>query len=64
MLELLHAEPREPEDTVVALSIAIAHAKCRPEAVRAARRQGYSWAKLAEATGAAISTLRSLATQR
>jgi hypothetical protein len=56
--ELLHDEPREPEDTVHALAIAVAHADRRPQAVRAARRCGYSWGKLAEATGVAISTLR------
>ena len=63
MLELLHDEPRQPEDTVRGLAIAIAHAARRPQAVRAARRNGYSWAKLAEATGVAVSTLRGWAVQ-
>lgn len=63
MRELLHDEPRDREDTVRGLAVAVAQADKRPQAVRAARRNGYSWGKLAEATGVAVSTLRGWAAQ-
>jgi hypothetical protein len=58
LLDLLHAEPREPDDALRAVAVAATGVKNRGIAVRAARHVGYSWKQIAAAAGVAVSTAR------